>query len=796
MSLSRLVTTLALVAAGTLAARAPDLLTSRPRPAAPPDPVLAAGQRLVTAAGEQRRVRLADGSLVFVRQRTTLTATDAGFDLRAGEVFVESAAGKLAPAVTVQTPKRTVEGRDSRFAVRAGDAGTAVVVASGGVTVSGVKGVVAAGQQLAEAADAPARAPRVSQAIEWTRGLRSAALVPASGHAGGSLVAKDADGGEGKLELRRYHLDVHVEDGFARTTIDQTYFNHHLDRLEGTFRFPLPPDASLSRLAMYVDGNLMEGGMAEREHARDVYERIRYQNRDPALLEWVDGSTFKMRVFPLEPRQEKRIVLSYTQRLPALAGQQTYRFPAGHSLGKVARWSAEVRVKGGAGLGWRSESHALTGRADGGDLVLRAEEKDAALDRDVVLTVTEKEPGEARFSTVRQDGANYLLVRYRPDLAAPREPQRRDWVVVVETSGDRDPLLARTQIEFVRAFLSNAGRDDTFAVITAATRATPLMKEAVPNDPAAVEAAMAALENAHLIGAFDFGAALAAARPLLDAAKSPHVVHVGSGIPAMGERAPADLLRRLPPGARYVGVGVGRRWDRALMQTLAEKTGGYFTQVNPDEPVAWRGLELAATLDTPRLLDAAVTDPSGKATFLAFHRLVCQGEELAAVCRVEGELPAEVRVTGTLDGKPFARDLEVKDAAGKAEYLPRSWAKLEIDRMLAEDAAKHKAAVTELSKKMYVLTPFTSLLVLENDDMYTQFKVDRGRKDHWAMYPAPAKIEVVVEPLGGDAGDPRKGIKPSRKAVAGSVVWRRPAAPATPAAGRVLALGDEGREED
>ena len=60
--------------------------------------------------------------------------------------------------------------------------------------------------------------------------------------------------------------------------------------------------------------------------------RIRYQNRDPALLEWVDGSVFKMRVFPLEARQEKRIVLSYTQKLPVLYGQATYRFPAGHTL--------------------------------------------------------------------------------------------------------------------------------------------------------------------------------------------------------------------------------------------------------------------------------------------------------------------------------------------------------------------------------------------------------------------------------------------------------------------------------
>ena len=40
--------------------------------------------------------------------------------------------------------------------------------------------------------------------------------------------------------MRKFHVDVHIEDGFARTTIDQTYFNETWSRLEGTFYFPLP----------------------------------------------------------------------------------------------------------------------------------------------------------------------------------------------------------------------------------------------------------------------------------------------------------------------------------------------------------------------------------------------------------------------------------------------------------------------------------------------------------------------------------------------------------------------------
>ena len=164
-----------------------------------------------------------------------------------------------------------------------------------------------------------------------------------------------------------------------------TYFNHHSDRVEGTFLFPLPADASLSRLAMYVDGNLNEGGMVERQYGRSVYESIVNRAQDPALLEWVDGTTFRMRVFPLEGLQEKRIILSYTQRLPSLHGVGDYRFPLGHSLGAVREWSFHARVKAGAGLAWHSRSHELREVRRDGDLLLDAAAEDVRLDRDLTL---------------------------------------------------------------------------------------------------------------------------------------------------------------------------------------------------------------------------------------------------------------------------------------------------------------------------------------------------------------------------------------------------------------------------
>src|SRR5262249_16168233 len=58
-----------------------------------------------------------------------------------------------------------------------------------------------------------------------------------------------------------------------------------------------------------------------------------------------------------------------------------------------------------------------------------------------------------------------------------------------------------------------------------------------------------------------------------------------------------------------------------------------------------------------------------------------------------------------------------------------------------------------------------------------RFKVDRGRKDHWAMYAAPAKIPVVYEPLQSvsqpvTVSPAEGGKRPTAEAVLQSVLLR------------------------
>ena len=513
-------------------------MTAKPLPDAVPAAKVAVGDEIATGDLERRRVTLPDGSVLYVNSGSQVKiATERRVEVTRGEVFVEvvpaidrashgtqssrhslsdEAADPATLAIVTQrvtatlpfevvTPNRTITALGTKFSVSVDDAETDVMVTQGKVKVSGVDEVVAAGQQVkASGAYTFASAPQASAALEWTRDLMAAAtgpLVPKSEFSGGALVTVDPNGQSSKLSLRNYHIDVHIEDGFARTTIDQTYFNHTHSRLEGTFHFPLPTDASLSRLAMYVNGKLMEGGMAERDHARNTFEEIKRKMLDPALLEWVDGSTFKMRVFPLEPRQEKRIVLSYSQRLNSAEGQLQYRFPAGHTMDAVRDWSAHVRIKGGAGSEWHSQSHTMTATEDTGDLVLDAGLKNALMDRDLVLKVADNSNLKSQISNFKSEGQQYLMLRLRPDLPGEVQRQPHHWVFLFEHAGDRSPLLARAQIEIMRTLLENAEHSDTFSIVSASTRAELYPAERQLCTAENTAAAIKHLENIHLVGA-------------------------------------------------------------------------------------------------------------------------------------------------------------------------------------------------------------------------------------------------------------------------------------------------------
>ena len=218
-----------------------------------------------------------------------------------------------------------------------------------------------------------------------------------------------------------------------------------------------------------------------------------------------------------------------------------------------------------------------------------------------------------------------------------------------------------------------------------------------------------------------------------------------------GEKTITDLPRLVPRSCKFVGVGIGKKVDSLFLQEAANRTGGTFARINPNEDIDWRVFDLLASINTPRMTNIKVElldEGGGLMEAIAYpsSTVLAAGETLTVTAMSDKSLPTSIRFQGRVGTELVTKTANVESAKTKAEYLPRLWAKRHIDELLKSDMSD-KEEIISLSKDFYVVTPHTSLIVLEDDAMYKEYDVERGRKDHWASYDAPKTIEVIKEPL-------------------------------------------------
>ncbi len=145
------------------------------------------------------------------------------------------------------------------------------------------------------------------------------------------------------LKLSRLAIDVKVTGNLATTTMDLTFFNPNDRQLEGQFYFPLGKGQTVSRFALDVNGHLREGVVVEKNRGQQIFEEVERRNIDPGLLEWKKGNNFKARIFPIPANGYKRVVIAYEQELSETEQGYLYLLPLQFQQ-RVENFSIHVEV--------------------------------------------------------------------------------------------------------------------------------------------------------------------------------------------------------------------------------------------------------------------------------------------------------------------------------------------------------------------------------------------------------------------------------------------------------------------
>jgi tetratricopeptide (TPR) repeat protein len=730
--------------------------------------------------------QLADGSSWIVEPGAKVTVVGTRHVRVEGAALLDVVPGK--GTFIVDTVRGRIEVVGTRFLVDASADRTTAAVVRGSVKLASSDGSVLlhAGEQgVAEPGRPPSRgpAPRLSHLVSWAAQARKRDEKDVAPVRHGTLFARDPGvrggqlGAEFPLPIKKLAIDIVVENQVARVALDQTFHNEQNQVLEGVYRFAIPPDAALQRLAMYVDGKLTESAVVERMRARRIYEELVYRRVDPALLEWAGTGRLSLRVYPLPAHQDKRLLLAYTQSLPKLYSDWTLSVPLPEIDQPVGEVAFDVTVRGCATCEITSTSHPITVARKGEDAMVSYRKTSEKIGDSLVLRVRDARQ-QTSVAKHTEDGASYLMVRAPANLERkPRDYRPRTWVVLDDVSASRGAMERRAQADLVDAFVRELDEEDKLAVIAfdVAARQKLAPTRVLDVDRKALRAS---LRDEGDVGATDFAVALDAALELLDgvAPEDAMIVYLGDGVITSGARNLDALRTQLAGKARFVGVGVGDGPDTQTLETLASATSGYATTIDLADDVAWRAFDLIAALHTAQVtgLDGRLVDANGMlvpATLYLRSPQVSDGEELEIVAKLAGAgTPAALELTGTENGAPWQRRIALDAAPTDGGYLPRMWAQRHVAARMLE---KHEALVmarctastvpcpTEsearemrdeairqevvaLGKQYFLLSRHTSLIVLENDAMYAKYGVRKGSGETWAPYALPATIPVVT----------------------------------------------------
>ncbi len=542
------------------------------------------------------------------------------------------------------------------------------------------------------------------------------AAAPAeAGFEGSPALVVQVDGKGVPLGISKADVVVRIAAGAAEVRMTLTFKNEMDRALEGELLFPLPDGATVSGYALDINGTMVDGVVVKKDEARVIFEKEVRKGVDPGLAEVAKGNVFRTRIYPIPAKGTRTAMVRYVTAFHRQGRQDIgipgwdYEavslplqfkdvIPAAHIRIEAAGMKEAPKIAGKAPAG-------LAFAAEGGLFAAEVSAKDWKPDGEISVVV----PGAAAGGAVvekAESGEFYFSVS-----DAPIEP-KRDVMPAKEarialfwdTSGSRGKADMKREAGLLEGILKRYEKAtvDVVAFSNAPDRAETFVVE--KGDASALVARLRALP-------MDGGTRFA---PLAtDPAKPPDYALLFSDGVSNGSEKPPEGLNC--PVYAFSSCVIS---DAPFLRFLALKTGGAFFPLSrsTDEDVL-KGIGsapfsfLRATFDPKEISSVEPSVPTPiSGSFALAGRLLSDEAKITLHYGVAG------KETGS---KEFTLS---KKGAASTGVVPILWAQRRLDGLLGLPE-KNRDEITKTGKTFGLVTPGTSLLVLENLDQYVTYRI-------------------------------------------------------------------------
>ena len=543
---------------------------------------------------------------------------------------------------------------------------------------------------------------------------------------------------ECRQNIVRTRSDVRVElaDRVLRYEVEERFVNRGGLVGEADYLFPLPANAAFQDLKLSINGELVSGETMNAGQARGIYESIVRAQRDPALVEWMGHGLLRARIFPINPGEEKRIVVRFqsvaSREGDALRidyfrggapGTTNVRDDGSNSFTLMYRATPELGTP-------YSPTHQLDvhNNANRTEVAVRGDAKD------VTLLVPAQRGSTAAISTLAYAPGNedaFALITVTPPAAQREEAIPRDITLVLDVSGS----MSGRKIEQARAagrqLLATLRPADRFRLIDFSSDVRTFQNDFVSATDANVRQATRYLDALDASGGTNIeGALREAMRPAVADGRLPIILFLTDGEPTIGETQPdrlATIASDANAGAgesrRIFTFGLGSDVNVSLLETLALEGRGTSQFVRPDESVERMVGIVADRLVGPVLTDVRIRvegDPRLSRMLPGQPSDLFADHDLVALARYSGHGQARVIVEGNRRGTPvrWTSTVDFPDRERDNQFVARLWAAQRVGYLSAEK--RKRGASQEIDEEIRTLgerygipTEFTSYLVTE-----------------------------------------------------------------------------------
>jgi hypothetical protein len=500
------------------------------------------------------------------------------------------------------------------------------------------------------------------------------------------------------ITIQSLKINSEITGPISVTSYEYIFQNHSDRQLEGSFDFPLAEGLTITRFAMDVNGKLREGVCVEKEKARVAFETTIRKNIDPGLVEMTAGNNFKARVFPIPAKGTKRIIIECMEDLKREKDKSLYFLPLNYE-GTIETFQVTISVSkdlkkptliyaNNPKYSFEKKEHNYT---------LSLKKKNEVINDPITLYIPTSK--EAKTITYKKNKHNYFYTQLVPKRIYQEKEIPSHISILWDLSSSREKLDKTKDYQFLENYLKGTQEVEVELVFFSnEQQSSKLFTIHKGNCKTLFET----INQQHYDGGTDLE------NLAYDRLRGQEILIFSDGLSNLGRK-------KVTTKKKIYTINSATSYDAFNLKSIAESNQGEFInltsttlkeahQMISTNPLHFLGFETNQDLieyyPQTKTIDAKSFSVAG-----------CSEKKLT-----------EITANYGINGKVLFSEKINLEKTESHNYAQKMWAIKKVNA-LQIDFKTNKKEITEIGIKHNLVTPNTSLLVLDRLEDYVEHEI-------------------------------------------------------------------------